>query len=421
MLNYTHNLHMPVALKPSSFKVFSRTLWVMKFLLLGFFFVSSELVAQELVAPKADASAGPLRIGIALPFHAQNSKPNPLSEAMLDYYLGLKLGFQELEADGFQANISVWDTEPTDSLPLNLKAVSDLVKSENFRDQQILIGPVYEENFKTILQQPGLTWKTVPTAWISPLVYIKPSLIKVNENVSGTQSARGPFPNMNFFINDTLRYKSVAKNVVSMFPKHRICVVIDADKNNKIKGTMYKTVMQKLTTKLVTIHVWKNGVLTPPLPKRDSVVMAVCIPDATIRVGLEKLIEKRQQCWLVGDLGWFEDKRFYTGLNDPLCIYPTVNFTDYHDENTLAFSKKYFQAYGFEPSRFGFIGYDQSRFMGESCMAFGPGFLSMLPDATYEGLINSIHFKTGGTAPFNDGLRFVMISDETPHLFFFCE
>ena len=67
---------------------------------------------------------GPLRIGIALPFHASGVKQNALSDAMLDYYLGLKLAFQELEADGFKANVSVFDTEPTDSIPLNQLAIS---------------------------------------------------------------------------------------------------------------------------------------------------------------------------------------------------------------------------------------------------------------------------------------------------------
>lgn len=288
--------------------------------------------AQELVAPKLDAAAGPLRIGIALPFHAQSVKANPLTDAMMDYYLGLKLGFSELETEGFQANVSVWDTEPTDSLPLNQLALTNLAKSANFRDQQIMIGPVYEDNFKALSQHTALVWKTTPSAWISPMGYVKPSMSK----------GRGPFPNMNFFINDTLRYKSVAKNVAQMFPKHRICIVIDADKNSKLKGTMYKAMMQKTTTKLVTLHVLKNGVLTPALPKRDSIVLAACIPDATVRIALEKLLEKRQQCWLIADLGWFEDKRYYTGLNDPLCIYPTVNFTDFHDEQTLAFSRKFF-------------------------------------------------------------------------------
>ena len=183
------------------------------------------LNAQELVAPKTDVSAGPLRIGIALPFHAQSTKANPLTDAMMDYYLGLKLGFSELEAEGFQANVSVWDTEPTDSLPLNQLALANLVKSDNFKDQQIMIGPVYEDNFKALSQHTGLVWKTTPSAWISPMGYVKPSMSK----------GKGPFPNMNFFINDTLRYKSVAKNVAQMFPKHRICIVIDADKNSKTK------------------------------------------------------------------------------------------------------------------------------------------------------------------------------------------
>lgn len=365
------------------------------------------LSAQDIPVLIAPSHVGPLRIGIALPFHSQGTKVNPLSDAMLDYYLGLKMGFSDLESEGFQANVSVWDTEPTDSAGLNQLALAKLVSNNQFRDQQILIGPVYEQNFKEIAQHTGLVWKSTPAVWVSPMGYIKPTMSKT----------QGPFPNINFFINDTLRYKSVAKNIVGMFPKHRICVIIDADKNSKLKGGTYKLVMQKLTKKTVTLHVLKNGILTPALPKKDSLVLACCVAEATTRQSLKKLLDKRVASWLVADLSWFEDKRHYSGLNDETCIYPTVNFTDFHDEATLAFSKNFFKTYGFEPSRFGFIGYDQGKFIGYSSMAFGASFIGMLPDATYEGLINSIHIRKGGTSPYNDGVRFVIIYDDTPHLF----
>ena len=35
----------------------------------------------------SSTTQGPLRIGIALPFHASGTKSNALSDAMLDYYL----------------------------------------------------------------------------------------------------------------------------------------------------------------------------------------------------------------------------------------------------------------------------------------------------------------------------------------------
>lgn len=375
---------------------------------------------------------GPLRIGIALPFHASGVKQNALSDAMLDYYLGLKLAFQELEADGFKANVSVFDTEPTDSLPLNQLAIKSIAANKNFIDNNIIIGPVYEQNFKDLISSPSGSWVNAvankptlavvspsngtaeaatnnPQLWISPLTYIKPK--------SQKGLTTGPFPNINFFINDTLRYKSVARNVVRMFPKHRICLIIDAGKTSKPKALIYKASMAKSTAKLITIHTIKDGVLTPPLPKRDSLLLVACTDDVAVRTPLEKLMEKRQQCWIIADLSWFEDKRYYSGLNDEICIYPTVNFTDFHDTATLHFSKKFFATYGTEPSRFAFIGYDQGSYIGLSAMAFGPNFVSSLPDATFEGLINSIHIRGGGTAPYNDGIRFVVIYEDTPHLF----
>ncbi len=375
---------------------------------------------------------GPLKIGIALPFHASGVKQNVLSDAMLDYYLGMKLAFHELEAEGFKANVSVFDTEPTDSVPLNQLAIKSISANRNFIDNNIIIGPVYEQNFKDLISSPSGSWLNAlgnqlnlavvnpnnvtietpiinPQLWISPLTYIKP------ESQKGL--TMGPFPNINFFINDTLRYKSVAKNVVRMFPKHRICLIIDVGKSSKPKALMYKASMAKSTSKLITIHTMKDGVLTPALPKRDSLLLVACSDDVAIRTPLEKLLEKRQQCWLIADLSWFEDKRYYSGLNDEICIYPTVNFTDFHDTATLHFSKNFFATYGTEPSRFAFIGYDQGNYVGFSTMAFGPNFISSLPDATYEGLINSIHIRGGGSAPYNDGIRFVVIYEDTPHLF----
>lgn len=416
----------------SQFKV--KTLCLSIWLMLAHSFVQSQDSSMGLTIDGVilNPTQGPLRIGIALPFHASGIKQNVLSDAMLDYYLGMKLAFHELEAEGLTANVSVFDTEPTDSVPLNQLAIKLISANRNFIDNNIIIGPVYEQNFKDLIYSPSGSWLNAvgnqpnlsvvnpnnltiktpiinPQLWISPLTYIKPK--------SQKGLTTGPFPNINFFINDTLRYKSVAKNVVRMFPKHRICLIIDAGKSSKPKALIYKASMAKSTSKLITIHTMKDGVLTPALPKRDSLLLVTCSDDVAIRTPLEKLLEKRQQCWLIADLSWFEDKRYYSGLNDEICIYPTVNFTDFHDTATLHFSKKFFATYGTEPSRFAFIGYDQGAYVGLSAMAFGPNFVSSLPDATYEGLINSIHIRGGGSAPYNDGIRFVVIYEDTPHLF----
>ena len=64
--------------------------------------------AQELVAPKLDAAAGPLRIGIALPFHAQSVKANPLTDAMMDYYLGLIWQFRLVFSQGWLCLCHIW-------------------------------------------------------------------------------------------------------------------------------------------------------------------------------------------------------------------------------------------------------------------------------------------------------------------------
>ncbi|PHX92099.1 MAG: hypothetical protein CK532_04785 [Flavobacteriales bacterium] len=365
-----------------------------------------------------------IKIGIALPFHGGMGKPNKLSDAMLDYYAGLKIAFSELELEGFNAEVSVWDTEPNDSIPLNQLALESIVSSPNFANRDVVIGPVYGKNFTDLIANIQKNNTPYPKLWISPLTYITPIEVKENgiakntdSNDTNTHNISSFYPNVNFFIPDSLRFKALANAVAGQFSTYRICLIVDGSTPSKAKSNVYKSIIGKTHASTVSIHTWTNGKLTPTLPNRDSLILAVCIESADERIGLGKLLKNRASSWIIGDLSWFEDKQFYPGINDEFCLFPTVNFVDFHNADCIDFTRNYFNSEHSEPSKYAFIGYDHGVFLAYGIMAFGNNFIVSLPDATYEGLINNINVKSGKKSHYNYGIRFVLIPDETPHLF----
>ncbi len=370
------------------------------------------------------AQKNSIKIGIALPFHGGLSKTNKLSDAMLDYYAGFKIAMSELELEGLNAEVSVWDTEPNDSIPLNELALESIVSSPNFANRDVVIGPVYGENFTDVIKTIHNSSTPYPKLWISPLTYITPTEIKeshIAENTDfneiNTDAIRSFYPNLNFFIPDSLRFRALANAVASQFSTYRICLIVDGSNPSKAKSTLYKSIIANTHSSTVSIHSWINGKLTPSLPNQDSLVLAVCIESANERVPLGKLLKNRLSSWIIGDLSWFTDKHFYPGINDEFCLFPTVNFIDFHNVDCVDFTRNYFNIQHSEPSKYAFIGYDHGIFLAYAVMAFGNNFMESLPDATYEGLISNINIKSGINAYCNFGIRFIKIPDETPHLF----
>ena len=354
----------------------------------------------------------PISIGVLLPYQAQYLKQTEFTNLMLDYTTGFNMALEDMQKSGFKftALVDFWDTDPSDSLPGLQGPVYEkqLALQLNKKAYDILIGPVYEKSFQsyTSLINPK------PHLWVSPLREIK---------------ITNGLPQVNLFMSDSLKPIAVAKTVVLTFPNHRHCIVTDGSSSAKKKGTIMETVLKKELKKgkNVSVHTYKNGVFTPPLPKKkDSLIISVCSEDIKLRLPISKEIESAEinHSYVIGDISWFEDSRFYTSQNQFNCLYPTINYVDIVDSSSIDFAQRFFKKNLAEPSKFAYIGYDQAKFLLNNFLMYNKHLEIAEKSRIEYGLINNFSLSKSFTkfddaTWINAAVRLVRIDNNMSELF----
>ena len=116
-----------------------------------------------------------LQITLVLPFHVKGE----VKENMVDFYRGVLLGFEDLKAKGRSVELSVLDSKRS------LTVINELIENGEF-DTQLIIGPVYGDEFAPLLKHAEDNGIPV----VSPLQYVE-SDSHVLFNMPPMKSLRG--------------------------------------------------------------------------------------------------------------------------------------------------------------------------------------------------------------------------------------
>jgi hypothetical protein len=326
------------------------------------------------------------KIALVLPFKSTGNH-SAVGEAMLDYYQGFVMGAQTLEADGFKAEITVFDSEKDSA------ALETLLQNGTLDDKNIVVGPVYAEKLAQVeayCSKKGITL-------VSPLKYYKPT-------VSGTGV-------VNFFTPDSLRVRATFEKAVQIFPKHRFYVVSDAGARSKIEVPRIRNTARKLGISQIKFATISGGRLSIPIIRNDSIIIFNTIESISVKPELEKLIKNKKNSWIIAHHDWHSSYRTIVNKNEPTLLYPEVTVNTPGDTSMLEFENMYYESYFSDPSKYAFIGYDQALYMGYGLMAFGDSFVSKTLNMDYRGYINHINLKKHGDEIVNFGLHFIRVNE----------
>lgn len=116
-----------------------------------------------------------LQVTLVLPFHVKGE----VKETMVDFYRGVLLGFEDLKAKGRSVELSVLDSKRS------LTVINELIENGEF-DTQLIIGPVYGDEFAPLLKHAEDNGIPV----VSPLQYVE-SDSHVLFNMPPMKSLRG--------------------------------------------------------------------------------------------------------------------------------------------------------------------------------------------------------------------------------------
>lgn len=97
-------------------------------------------IIEEATLFEALPATAVLRATLILPFHVRGDA----KENIVDFYRGALLGFEDLKAEGRSVELTVVDSERS------VERINDMIANGEF-DTQLIIGPVYSEEFAPVL------------------------------------------------------------------------------------------------------------------------------------------------------------------------------------------------------------------------------------------------------------------------------
>ncbi len=326
-----------------------------------------------------------LNVGVLLPFYHDTSSTmsqKQISQAALDYYAGLRLAAEDLNAWNIGINLRVWDMQK-----MSDEDLIKLPKSKEFLALDVFLGPIAQKPvdlISTNLQNSNFLW-------VSPLTSLKlPKLV----------------PNLNFFAHDSIRVKGLIGEIKRKYPKHSIHLI--SDKKEISLLSYYKKELKKSKIPF-SEHQINGSKLSPKIASdKDNIILLNVGTSSFSRIGQYANISRRFDSYIVGDFSWYEDAATAEEIDESKIIYPSMNYINGADSQVLRFTHAFIQRERAEPSKFAFQAYDQLFFLGAHFASNGNLNLDEVPKASYSGLINTIEMKKSDKFTYvNQGIRLI--------------
>lgn len=324
------------------------------------------------------------KVALLLPFNSK-AAPSNLNVISHDYYSGVKLALKAMKKEGLNVRFYVFDSEKDSSGLESILSHPDMPKMD------LIIGPFYDAGLNQVEQFS--TKYHIPV--VSPLRYHEPT-----EETTV----------MNFFTSDSMLLMASVEKAYTMMPKHHYVLIAESTGKSKRMQKMAESQLQKLGCAKLKSVVYENSTFTPELTAgADSTVLIICTSLDRNKATYYNLIKDKKSAYLLAHPDWLERERTAPASesNFPKIIYPETTVPS-KDSVYLKFEKSYKKAYFVKPTRYSYIGYDETVWLCYGLMAFGPAFYEHLPQSEFRGLMMDIMFKMEeNKSCLNYGVHFV--------------
>ena len=307
------------------------------------------------------------KIALVLPFNSNNPRTK-LSEVMLDYYVGFKLGVEQVSIEGFQCKLYVFDNTKDSTGLQNILGHKDLPKMD------VIVGPIYDDG----LNQMSHFCDSTGQILITPLRYFKNERNKVSV--------------INFFPSPEIQVQSIVDRMTSKYPNHTFYIAGDlTDESSRLMQVSEEAFMHKDVTLMDERLILSNGVLEGDIKSKDSLVIISASKSEEMQKVMDKLLKGTNSSFGVAHYETHKKTKQFRK-------YSHVLFPDlYHYNKGDSTSKRFYRSFKLNqmgaPSKYAGIGYDQAVYISYSLMAYGKEFRDFLPGATYQGIRNKIFLR----------------------------
>lgn len=283
-------------------------------------------------------------VGLFMPF-CQNlndsSRIVQRTASFLEFYSGVLLATEKAAETGMKLQLYVYDTYQ------NNKIVEKLVKKPEFLSLDLIIGPVYPENQKTVAELSGKNHIPMVSPLSSDSRYVSttPGYYQINPG-------------------KRLRIAGTADYIADKYAGQNIIVL-----NHGTNSADIKLIIDRLTEKIgagkfsqYNIMSGGTSALEAMLKAdRENIIVLAESSEANVSVSMTRLntISKTNKITVVGLQEYTKMQSIDVEyLHNTRLHYLAPYFVDYTNPHVNAFVDKYRAAFGYEPTQYSFQGYD---------------------------------------------------------------
>jgi len=312
------------------------------------------------------------KISLLIPFEISGNKPSDIEAPetklgrMTHYYAGVKLALQQLEEEGINLDIEVFDAE---SGNFNNKL-------QSCRNSDVIIGPRNKEQLEIVANYGKSNEIPVISPWLSSRSLAKenPYYIQLIPSVRDHYARIVEHVTENYSPDQVILLgRNIRKDRSLIHYIQTVAAVVQQNSETKVFEEFYVDVDslkegveafdKKFFTDKTTVFILPNYSFT-----EDESFVYNCVRKLSGEKGLEDVVLYGMPLLLESDKIKFE---LYNNLNMRIC---RSNYVDKSDPTVIEFRELYYNNYYDFPSEEAYKAYDMMLFVGRNIYDYGKKF-----------------------------------------------
>jgi hypothetical protein len=300
------------------------------------------------------------------------------TDMAIDFYQGVKLGFDSAAAAGLNFKLNIYDTKDDNA------AIAAVLNKSAVKNSNLIIGPVFPEGVKYITNFSMTNDLPVvsPLAASKPSEFNNPKLISIVNNINQHAEKVADYIGT--------RFQSSNSIVVLINPKR----TSDEQFASPLRARFQQKYPNHIVQEFTSTYIFETKMI-----KNKRYAVVICSDDAAfVKPSIDKLYKLKNlrtggyDLNLFGHPTWVKQTYNLDQLQNLNTIVSTSYKIDYKSTAVINFIKKYRAQFKFEPSEYSFKGFDIGFYFGKMLSKHGVDYLDFITKEKYKGLHNSFEF-----------------------------
>ena len=294
------------------------------------------------------------------------------SENFLQFYEGLLIAADSMQKAGMKFTLNVYDTKESP------ETVRKVVNSASFAENDLIIGPVYENIQKEVITVSSK--QNIPM--ISPF---NPKSILVNNNLQFVQIN----PSREFITESTGRF------VVQNYSESNIIIIKTSSYEKTPDGQLVDLIEKEFVKKgkgKIKVYDFRaeraRGFANVFLKDKENVVIIPTSDEGELSVAISNLNNVADKYPITLIAGSNYQQKYpsieVAHFHNLKMQYINPYWVDYQKKETIQFVERFKSEFGTEPNSYGFQGFDATIYFLQALFYYGKDFSLCLPNLKTE-------------------------------------